>query len=390
MIAFVDETGNEGIDLMKQGNTEYYVMAVITADDVVVPDLISHFQTVKSDCFKSPEMKSSIIRADDARRADVLEQLMNTSIEFFVTGIAVDKAALRGDGFRYPRTFIKHMYGVLYQHLHHEHDVISVFADKIKGASFQADFERYLDRADLFVRANQQFNFVDSSQEVGVQAADVIAGSLARVAFNMIGDDRVRKKISDCFSPRLQYFRWYPRRPDRFQKSIESTSRKTAQDLGLAIEQMAVRLAQQYIDEFRGEPDTLRTLRVEFLEILMARFMFDSKEWVPINEILPILKKIDPKINDRNMRQQIVGPLRSRNLIISSRSGAGGYKLPSDRADIEAFLDNLNEKIMPMLKRLGAARKSIQNATAQDIFDFKINYRGLQAALDSISKWDLG
>ena len=62
------------------------------------------------------------------------------------------------------------------------------------------------------------------------------------------------------------------------------------------------------------------------------------------------------------LRADLVGPLRDAGVMVVS-SPSGGYKLAASVADLRAFAQEVDRRVVPQLKRLGLMRKAVLGTT---------------------------
>jgi hypothetical protein len=119
------------------------------------------------------------------------------------------------------------------------------------------------------------------------------------------------------------------------------------------ISELALLRINGYIDKNMGNRDTGIRMRVMFLSYLRSVFLYNSQTWsIYTIEIINHLKAnlAAEEINEQYIRRQIVGPLRSDGVLITSN--ANGYKIPSSKNDVITFFNLFSRTINPMLQRL--------------------------------------
>ena len=205
---FVDEYGDSNLDISKKGVTERYI---VTAFCVVAPKLElakTKLEIIREKFFQKGEMKSSSVASNDGKRLALLKRI--NEVDAFVVAFCADKSRMsRDSGLQYKKTFIKFFAMKLYERLTHPARDLVVIADRHGHPAFESEFRAYLQKKfpnDLFRSAT--FSVADSKNEVLLQAADVYAGSLARLYDSGKKSDRldelkaiVRDKVSVTFWP---------------------------------------------------------------------------------------------------------------------------------------------------------------------------------------------
>jgi hypothetical protein len=176
---FVDECGNTDVHSYKKGGDSHYVITGLVVDAVAVSAVSCAFEKVRQKHFQTGEMKSSTVGQNHERRCRILGEL--TQYPFRIFSLPVDKRRLTSPGYNYQGVFYKNLNKKLYEHLFEFYPSVQVFADKYKDSEFMQEFRRYLQsRLQRVLFCSLDVVPVESKQEVIVQAADFIGGSIAR------------------------------------------------------------------------------------------------------------------------------------------------------------------------------------------------------------------
>ena len=125
-------------------------------------------------------MKSSSIGINHKRRVFVLNELKK--ISFSVFSVICDKRKLLEiNGLQYKESFYKFLNNIVHQELRRVFPVLTIVADEFGGSEYMKSFSKYVkkkqDPLDLF--GESDFYFQESSNEVLIQLADIISGTLA-------------------------------------------------------------------------------------------------------------------------------------------------------------------------------------------------------------------
>lgn len=102
---FVDESGNESMDLDRPGVSRHYIVAAVVVEADQYTTVMEAFEQARRDHFQKGEMKSAAIGDNHTRRRRVLDALAAAPFGLYI--LDVDKARLKGQGFRYWKSFIK-------------------------------------------------------------------------------------------------------------------------------------------------------------------------------------------------------------------------------------------------------------------------------------------
>lgn len=362
-IAYIDESGTDGMALDKSGNTQFYVLTAIVLTGDQIRQAEHHFGDVRTKYFRqSPEMRSHLLRNRFDRRQQVLTELMRPGFQLYI--LVVDKRNLKSPGYLYPSSFTKNLHDKLYQELRRDAGGISVVADQLKTNAFMEDFRQYVDRrhsGNLF--QPWSFRFVDSRDEVCVQAADVIAGSIAWCSES---PDRhsEKRRIHEIISGRVTLLQEFP---NPMRPYVVAAADIPSSEYDAAIEDRAIEEALKYIQGSNDDGDANEVARVNVLQSLMTAVRLDPERWVSTRELCAVHEeRFAEPLAEQRLRTSLVAVMRDRGVLIASRR-AGGYKLPIGLADMVEFVNTQSEKVIPMLSRLRKARQVVVRATRNQV-----------------------
>ena len=103
-------------------------------------------------------------------------------IDFRVVLFVADKQAFVKDSplTDYKKTFIKYLHKRLYNLLYHVYPKLKIIEDEIGTSEFQESFRRYVrnNRPQYNLLNEYDFDYVDSRDELLVQLADMVGGSI--------------------------------------------------------------------------------------------------------------------------------------------------------------------------------------------------------------------
>ena len=129
------------------------------------------------------------------------------------------------------------------------------------------------------------------------------------------------------------------------------------------ISDLAILRVDAYLNKNDHSADPIIQKRVYFLNYLKIVYLYNNKtKFIYTDEIIQHLERLTgERMREQYFRQQIIGPLRTEGLLISSNTN--GYKIPSSQSDIFSFF-NLSSKIIhPMIRRLKIANDALMQAT---------------------------
>jgi hypothetical protein len=382
--AFTDEYGDPNLATEKSGVSTFFIVTAVLVEGDKVEDMRRKAEGIRSRFFGRGEMKSSSVGQDDDRRIRVLSALID--LDFTSYSLAVDKRELdREGGLAFRGSFFKYVNRRLYERIYRNVSGVKLVADRHGSEQFLAGFEKYVDRElpiDLFTRKN--FSFADSQDEVGLQVADMLSGSLARVL-----DPGKRSPEASTILALLQrrslgWEVW----PPEIAPDVEGIPDRIDTAKDAIIRRHCMRQARIFLQQNLAEPNPTPELRaqLEVLQTLIFNVQFgESKRYVPTGALLErVQKHAGVSLTERNVRS-VVSALRDDGVVIGT--SPKGYKLPVCERDMDRFARHTNTIVPPMLARVRRARDDLKLASLGqiDILDSPAfdQLRRLVEALDS-------
>lgn len=370
--AFLDESGNPDTHIGKRGTGRYYVICAVTTPIDSIESTRAAAHQIREQYFQSGEMKSNKVGKNRRRRLAILRELTQLPVHF--CALVVDKREINPDsGLNYKRPFIMWLFFMLFDYLTGAHRSLNAYLDAHGSEKFMESFRDYsLHRSrDLF----KSFDVirVDSKEEVLVQVADMIAGTIGRYLEDK--DDSAAYELLATLKP--VYKRWpYWTRDDRQESLFDSTHDKMIGEQG-------VELTLQYIQTNEAAAEEEERTRIKCLYYLLERYQLYPTEYTPTHKLLDHLNNgREEWLTERAFRQQVIGALRSAGVIVTSSSN--GYKLPHSKSDMYAFVRKVDGQVIPYLNRLNMVRQRLLLTSSGD-YDIVEGFGQLKACLDSIN-----
>lgn len=363
--AFIDECGSFGFDFTSAGASKYYILCAVVVENSKLPILHSEFNKIKnSNGFAKTEMKSSKIGSDNNRRTRIISQLL--PIDFRVVLLIADKQAFVKDGplTEYKKSFIKFLHQRLYDRLYHVYPKLKIIEDETGTTEFQKSFKKYVEerRPQYNLLNEYDFDYCDSKDEIIVQLADLIGGSINRflidnTAPNYLEMLKCKILVVDEFPNKKEPY-WGNMNPNgcKFDKEIYALAVKCAKDYITKSEQLDS-------DEKRAQVAFLRYLLFQVDNVSPTRYIYS-------NQILSVINEYTQQKVSRNfLYRKVIAPLRDDGVIIASSSH--GYKIPISVDDIKTYLNSTHTIVSPMLHRIGICRRLIlqQTDSKLDVLD---------------------
>ena len=382
--AFTDESGAFGWDIENPNVSTHFI---ITAIIVKGPDLevfTQKAEALRKKHFQTGEIKSSNIGGNHARRLRVLADLQG--IPFSIFSVCVDKKKcienMSMKGLQYKKTFYKFMNNIVHRELRRAFEKITIVADEIGGNEYMQSFCQYVtshqDMPNLF--GDAKFSFENSKNDVRIQMADFIIGTLAYVF------DR-HKKSDDApdylkiLNKKIIRVELYPKTYDTYV--LENSA--IAEDYDMNIAKLCFAQAVKFVEHNADDPDPEVKAQVSVLQYLLFRFMNnDCRGYICTRELKEQLSNTELRgISDTAFRARIIGKLRDKDVIIASSQK--GYKIPSKRAELYDFINHDAKIVILMLARLKKCRDLVKLGTANDLdlLD-RAEYAQLRAYFDII------
>lgn len=380
--AFVDESGNADLDVAKAGASTHYVIAAIVVPDADVANLRIGLEGVRARHFQTGEMKSSSVAANTDRRMRVLTDLAALQWRFYA--IAIDKAHVSTTGgLIYKKPFVKFMSGKLYSRLFLAYHAMSVVADQHGSPAFMESFRTYVLKnhiPDLFTGPQPAFRFESSKDNVLIQLADFVAGSIARVfVHGKDDDDRILPTLR---KHQIAIEEWPPR---RYLFNLAATDEsRSADDALIAYRNMAA--AIDFLNRHERDVDDDVCAQSAALTFLIYHLQHGNPaRLVQTSELIQAVKaQTGRSMDEQPFRNRVIAKLRDAKILISA-GARGGYKLAASVADVVEFVAATQLRTEPQLDRLALARNTTKLITngRVDILEGK-RFERIRRAVDSL------
>lgn len=364
--AFVDEFGDSNLTVEKTGVTSFFIVTAILVDEKILSEQRQRAGAIRSRFFQTGEMKSSRVGNNDDRREEILREINTLGIRTIT--LAVDKRALNKEGgLAWKRSFFKYVSRRLYEKLFRVFENVALVADEHGDESFMNEFKEYIAREipqDLF--GKRSFEFARSEDEVFLQVADFVSGTLARSFDPGKKSQRAARFLEMLTERSIGIDVWPPRiLPPVQNDSSEDDTRK--QDR--MVREHCFRQAVLFLEKNAQERDRDSDVRVqlEALEYLlfMARYV-DPRSFVSTARLLDYLREFHGfDLSEYQVRSTVVSRLRDAGVIVAGSTK--GLKIPVSIDDVLEFVSHANSMIPPMLSRLGRARSELKMATMGEL-----------------------
>ena len=382
--AFTDEYGAFGWNITNPSVSTHFIITAIIVKESDLEDYKRAAEEVRKKHFQTGEIKSTKVGKDHLRRLKVLADL--DALPFNIFSVCIDKKQclenMNAKGLQYKKSFYKFMNNIMHKELRRAFKKITIISDEIGRNEYMESFCRYVsnhqDMPNLWGDAD--FSFQDSRQDVRVQVADFISGTLAYV----FDTNRISKDNPDYLKilrNKIIRIELYPKTYSNY--ILENSA--IAEDYDETIAKLCFAQAVKFVEEHIDEDDIEIQAQIIVLKYMLFRFMNnDTRGYIYTNELLGQLQNTDlAKMSTTTFRMRIIGKLRDKGVIIASSSK--GYKIPSKQSELYDFINHDANIVIPMLSRLKKCRDLVKLGTANelDLLDHT-EYKALKHYFDNL------
>lgn len=362
-VAYVDECGSFGFDFDKEGTSKYYLLCAVIVENDKLDKLRRDFEEVKrTNGFAGTELKSS--RVTDNKRSRIMSQLL--SIDFRIVLFIADKEKfIKGSPItEYRPVFIKYLDQHLYNLLYQAYPRLKIIQDEMGWPEFQESFKKYVEahRPDYNLFNQYDFDLVNSKDQVLVQLADFIGGSITKSLLdpnctNYLEMLRGKITATEYFPPEHEPY-WGKLKPEDCQYDEKVFS-------------LAVKSSQAFISKYEDDETDDRKMQVSVLRYLkMYVLQISPTAYVYSDELVQHLREnVQIRVTRNTLFRRVIAPLRDEGVILASCNK--GYKIPISVEDLMTYLNQSLTTVGPMVHRMGICRNLVKQGTdgALDLFD---------------------
>ena len=361
-VAYIDECGNFGFDFDKAGTSKYYLLCAIVVENDKLDKLHADFEKIKKKSgFGNTELKS--IRVPDNKRSYIMNQVL--PLDFRIVLFIADKEKfIKGSPItEYRTSFIKYLDQHLYNLLYQAYPKLKIIQDKIGWPEFQESFKKYVDehRPDYNLFNQYEFDLVNSEDQILVQLADFIGGSITKSLLDVSSIDYMellRGKITstEFFPPEHEPY-WGKVRPEdvQYDEKVFSLAKKSAND---------------FINKHKEDGTDDRKMQVVVLRYLLTHVLFNPTAYVYSDELVRQLREnVKIRVVRNTLFRRVIAPIRDEGVILASCNK--GYKIPISVDDLMTYLNQSLTTVGPMVHRMGICRNLVKQGTdgELDLFD---------------------
>ena len=372
-IAFSDEYGNNSFKFETQGS--HFIVATIIAKPEKLAELEAGVDEIRrKHKFQTGELKSSKVGKNYQRRIRILKDI--AELDFAIYAVIIDKRKLKGKGFHYKKSFYKYLNNLLYKELFRTFPKLELYVDEYGSNDYMLEFKKYVKKhhqKNLF--SGSEFDILDSKESNLIQLADFIAGTLGH-SFDEAKLSEHSDDFLEILKPLTSGLNFFPK--EYSFEEIESSN--TDENFDPIIAKVSLMRINDFIEKTKAV-DQQKLDQINFLKLLLLfqRVYYKSK-YISTKEIFRHLNKTrDGDLQEEYFRSKVIGSLRDKGILISS--SRRGYKIPTNKQDLESFIKHGNRIILPMLSRIKEMRNAIKLATTNEL-DLLDNFKELKDIID--------
>lgn len=362
IIAFADEFGNNSFDFENQGSHFIIASVIINLDELET--INCQLETIRAKYFQTGEIKSNKVKGNHQRRLLILKSLED--INFNIYAVVIDKKKLFGEGFKYKQSFYKYLNGVLYKELYRTYPQLELIVDEHGTNEFMNGFKKYVEKNHIrTLFSGSDFNIQKSHNDLGVQLADFIAGTLGYIFDNLKKSEK-SDEFEKLISTKLISLNHFPKN----YETKELIDSELYSEYDETITNLSLNRVFDFIDRTTGDTQ-LNVDRINFLKLLLLFHQSNHhKKYTTSNEFIRHLNvNRDGVLSKEQFSTKIIGHLRDKGILIAS--SRDGFKIPTSARDMRIFINHGKSIVFPVLRRIEECRNSILLATKNeyDILD---------------------
>lgn len=364
--AFTDEYGAFGWEIENSSVSTHFIITAIIVKESNLDEFNEKMESIRAKYFQTGEIKSKKIGSNHSRRSTIISSLQDVPFDIFTVCIDKKKCLdnMSMQGLQFKKSFYKFMNNIVHKELRRAFEKITVVADEIGNNDYMKSFCEYVikhqDMPNFF--GNADFSFQSSANNVGIQLADLISGTLAYAYDNHKKDINAPNYIQ-MLQSKIIRIELYPKTYDNYV--LENSA--IAEDYDEDIAKLCFAQAVSFVEHYGNEEDIETKGQVIVLQYLLFRFMNnDTRGYIYTQELKKQLANTELyNISDSAFRMKIIGKLRDKGVIIASSQK--GYKIPSKQSELYDFINHDAKIVIPMLERLKKCRDLVKLSTVNSL-----------------------
>lgn len=375
VIAFADEFGNNSFDFQSQGS--HFIIASVIVNINEATEVDQQLEQIRSKYFQTGEIKSNKAGNNHKRRILILKALQK--VKFTIYSVVVDKEKLFGEGFKYKQSFYKFLNGILYKELYRTFPQLELKVDEHGGNDFMLSFKKYVETNHIrTLFSGSEFNIQKSHNDLGVQLADFVAGTLGYV-FDKTKKSEYSDQFYELLKPKLISINHFPKQYELSQFS----ERDLYSEYDETIAAVSLSRIFDFIDKTNATNDEKRD-QLNFMKLLVLFHQANHyRKYTTADEFIRHLNSNRQNKLRKEQFTNLVGSLRDKGILIAS--SREGYKIPTTALELKRYIKHGHSIVIPLLRRIDECRKAVLLATnnSYDILS-DIEFKKLRKLIENI------
>lgn len=349
--AFIDESGNHSLNTEKEGTSKYFIVLAIVVRAEILDELKKEIELLRRKYFQNSEIKSN--KLTNANRERIFNDLSEIDFKFYA--VAVNKESINKiSGLQYHKSFIKFANNRLYKSLLNNFPDIAIRADAHGSDEFVESFKKYIsDKNTLDLFSDNKLEVISSKDDILIQLADLLVGTLAKLYENKFDEEDKKKFINFLKIRKTRIDEW----PPTFEAFAAES--EVSNQVDKFVFDASIKSSQQFLIENSDSIDEEVRIQHAVVSFLLFKQRYCNDEFSTANEIIMHLKGQGFfEMNKQTFRSKIISKLRDKDVIIA---GTGkGLKIPTCYKDIIDFANLVDGIVFPLLNRLQKANEHLK------------------------------
>ena len=240
--------------------------------------------------------------------------------------------------------------------LYHVYPKLKIVEDEIGTTEFQASFRKYVqnNRPQMNLLNEYDFDYVDSKDELLVQLADMVGGSIGHSLTDNSAPDYL-----EMLKGKIIAREDFPNKTEPYWGTTNPSDYKYNKDVFI----LAVKCASDFITKHENDTTDESRAQVAFLQYLLLQVKnVNPTRYISSNQLVAVIREyLNHRITKNYLFRRVIAPLRDDGVIIASCSH--GYKIPVSVEDITTYLNQTHTIVSPMLHRVEVCRKLVLENT---------------------------
>ena len=342
-----DEFGTSSMNLIAKNEISHFVYSAIVVTETNLNQAYKVRDGISKKFFRGQRIRSkSRALKDISKRLKALRYLSN-NLDFKIYTIVVDKSKVKGEGLQYKEVFYKYFQKIFASNIMSDYQIFEIYNDELISDEYKQEMYLYLNKNLAIQSLFSDYRMVDDRDEVLVQIADLVAGSLGRV-FSNSHYVREASDIIDILLSKMTPPEYFPYRYDIAKKSYLHD--KTAE----VVTRFVIQDVIAYINDSSHSVE-----KIDLLKFLYFCFKINPNQMVDIYSIQGSLGRLYKNITIEQIRS-LIRDLRYDGILVVTAAGRSGYKLARNESDIKAYFNHYLNYVKPMLRKIEVANNKLK------------------------------